>query len=87
MQQVSSNLEETQTTHCNYSLMTVLAQRGDSSVELCPAGESAPRPLLRIRGKAMAQGGEPGVVEVYLDGVRHLVAALVDAATQLAESQ
>jgi hypothetical protein len=35
----------------------------------------------------MAQGGEPGVVEVYLDGVRHLVAALVDAATQLAESQ
>lgn len=30
--------------------------------------------------------GEPGAVVVYLDKVRHLVAALLEAATQLAEA-
>lgn len=35
----------------------------------------------------MEQGGGPGVIVVYLDEVRHLVAALVEAATQLAEAE
>ena len=52
-----------------------------------PKDRADNQPLLRIRSKAMAQGGEPGVVVVYLDEVRHLVGALVDGTTQLAEAE
>jgi hypothetical protein len=57
----------------------------DLPVELCSTGEADNQPLLRIRSKALEQGSELGAVVVYLDEVRHLVAALVDAAAQLAE--
>jgi len=65
------------------------------SAEICPTGEAlgpGPKdradnqPLLRIQSQAMAQGGEPSVVAVYLDEVNHLVGAPVDGATQLAEA-
>jgi len=73
----------------------IIQATDDLSAELCPTGEAlgpgpkdgaANQPLLKIHSKAMAQGGEPGVVVVYLDEVKHLVDALVDRATQLAEA-
>ena len=54
----------------------------DQVVELWPAGDAADEPLLKIPGI----GTEDAAV-VYLEGVRHVVAALVNAATQLAEAE
>ena len=69
---------------CYNSLMAWQTIRAteDLVVELWPAGDAASEPLLKIR----SMGTEDAVV-VYLDEVRHLVAALVDAATQLAEAE
>lgn len=54
----------------------------DLSVELYPTGETDNQPLLKIRSKAT----EDKVV-VYLDEVRHLVNALVNAAADLAAAE
>ena len=54
----------------------------DLTVGLWPAGGADNQPHLKIRSKAMESA-----VAVYLDEVRHLIAALVDAATQLAGAE
>jgi len=51
-------------------------------VGLWLAGDAADEPLLKIP----SIGTEDAAV-VYLEGVRHVVAALVNAATQLAEAE
>ena len=58
----------------------------DLVIELWPAapGDSADRPLLKLRSLAAGRDGEDRAVVVYLPEVRHLVAALVDGAVQLA---
>ena len=69
---------------CYKSLMAWQTIRAteDQVVELWPAGDAASEPLLKIR----SIGTEDAVV-VYLEQVRHLVGALADAATQLAEAE
>lgn len=51
---------------------------GDLTVELWLAGEADNQPLLKIRSKATE-----GEITIYLDEVRHLVDALVNAAVDL----
>jgi hypothetical protein len=61
----------------------------DLVIELWPAapGDSADRPLLKLRSLAAGRDGEDRAVVVYLDEAKSLVAALVDAAVQLAEAE
>jgi hypothetical protein len=58
-------------------------------IELWPTAPSdrADRPLLKLRSLTAEQDGEDRAVIVYLPEVRHLVAALVEAAVELAEAR
>jgi len=59
---------------------------GDLVIDLWPAatGDPADRPLLKLWSLAAGRDGEDRAVIVYLDEVRALVAALVEAAVELA---
>jgi hypothetical protein len=50
-------------------------------------GDSADRLMLKLRSLAAGQDGEGRVAVVYLPEARHLVAALVEAALELAEAE
>jgi hypothetical protein len=68
--------------------MTIQAT-DDLVIELWPPapGNRADRPLLKLRSLTAERDGEDRAVIVYLPEVRHLVAALVEAAVELAEAR
>ena len=65
--------------------MKTIQATDDLVIELWPAGEAADRPALRLRSLGAAAEGDRQAVVIYLDEVRLLVGALVDAALELAD--
>ena len=65
--------------------MKTIQATDDLVIELWPAGEAGDRPVLRLRSLGAEAEGDRQAVVIYLDEVRLLAGALVDAALELAE--
>jgi hypothetical protein len=65
-------------------MQTQIQVTDDLVIELWPSGGEGDRPLLKLRNPSAERDGEDRGVVVYLNEVRHLIGALVDATVELA---